>query len=65
MDTSEINGRLDDLKTEHRILDDQIAALEAKYTNNQLKIQRLKRKKLVLKDEISRLQTILLPDIIA
>ena len=65
MDTSEINGRLDDLKTEHRILDDQIAALEAKYTNNQLKIQRLKRKKLALKDEISRLQTILLPDIIA
>ena len=43
----------------------QIVALEADPASDQLKIQRLKRQKLSLKDEVSRLQTGLLPDIIA
>ncbi len=63
--TSDIDEKIDALKNQHRILDDQIVALEADLTSDQLKIQRLKRQKLTLKDEISRLQTILLPDIIA
>ena len=63
--TSDTNGKLDDLKSQHRILDNQIVALEADSARDQLKIQRLKRQKLTLKDEISRLQTSLLPDIIA
>ena len=62
---SDINGKLDDLKVQHRILDDEIVALEATLPRNQLKIQRLKRQKLTLKDEISLLQASLLPDIIA
>ena len=63
--TSDIDEKIDALKNQHRILDDQIVALEADLTSDQLKIQRLKRQKLTLKDEISRLQTSLLPDIIA
>ena len=62
---SDINGKLDHLKVQHRILDDQIIALEADQPRDQLEIQRLKRQKLNLRDEISRLQTSLLPDIIA
>ena len=63
--TSDIDEKIDALKNQHRILDDQIVALEADLTSDQLKVQRLKRQKLTLKDEISRLQTSLLPDIIA
>ena len=62
---SDINGKLDDLRVQHRILDDEIVALEAAFPRDQLKIQRLKRQKLTLKDEISLLQASLLPDIIA
>ena len=63
--TGYMNGKLDDLKSQHRMLDDQIVTLEADPSSDQLKIQRLKRQKLTLKDEISRLKTSLLPDIIA
>ena len=63
--TRDIREKIDALKTQHRILDDQIVALETDPTRDQLKIQRLKRQKLSLKDEVSRLQTGLLPDIIA
>ena len=62
---NDINGKLNDLQVQHRILDDQIVALETDQPQDQLKIQRLKRQKLTLKDKISRLQTSLLPDIIA
>ena len=63
--TSDISEKINILKTQHRILDDQIVALEADLASDQLKIQRLKRQKLLLRDEVSRLQTNLLPDIIA
>ena len=43
------------------MLDDQIVALEADPSSDQLKIQRLKRQKLTLKDEISRLKKVLCP----
>ena len=63
--TNDMREKIDTIKTQHRILDDQIVALETDPTSDQLKIQRLKRQKLKLKDEISRLETSLLPDIIA
>ncbi len=63
--TGEISEKINILKTQHRILDDKIVALEADLASDQLKIQRLKRQKLLLRDEVSRLQTNLLPDIIA
>ncbi len=56
---------LEQLKVEHRDLDDAINALRAQTMVDQLQIARLKKKKLVLKDRIMRLEDQLLPDIIA
>ena len=52
-------------KSEHRDLDDAISALVEKCTADQLTLQRLKKRKLALKDKISRLEDRLTPDIIA
>ena len=52
-------------KSEHRGLDDAIGALVEKGTADQLTLQRLKKRKLALKDKISRLEDRLTPDIIA
>jgi hypothetical protein len=56
---------LEQLKIEHRDLDDAITALRDKPMVDQLQIARLKKKKLGLKDRIMRLEDQLLPDIIA
>jgi len=53
------------LRTEHRDLDDAIAALGAQSVPDQLQIARLKRRKLMLKDRINRLEDELTPDILA
>jgi len=60
-----IERRLADLREEHKDLDDAIQALEERYQPDMLQIARLKKKKLVLKDEIGRLEDQLTPDIIA
>lgn len=60
-----IERRLADLREEHKDLDDSIQALEERYQPDMLQIARLKRKKLLLKDEIGRLEDQLTPDIIA
>lgn len=56
---------LEQLKIEHRDLDDAIQALMTQSIVDQLQIARLKKKKLVLKDRIMRLEDQLVPDIIA
>lgn len=56
---------LEQLKVEHRDLDDAIHALMRQATIDQLQIARLKKKKLTLKDRIMRLEDQLIPDIIA
>jgi hypothetical protein len=56
---------LEVFRREHRDLDDSIRALQATGTADQLTLQRLKRKKLMLKDRIARIEDRLLPDIIA
>jgi hypothetical protein len=53
------------LRAEHRALDDEIVTLEASGTADQLLIRRLKKKKLVLKDQITSVEDRLTPDIIA
>ena len=53
------------LKQEHRDLDTEIQTLEESVVRDQLQIKRLKKKKLVVKDEIARVEDELLPDIIA
>jgi hypothetical protein len=52
-------------KQEHTDLDAAIAAMEQSGSNDPLQIQRLKKRKLVLKDKIIRLEDQLTPDIIA
>jgi hypothetical protein len=56
---------LEVFKQEHRDLDEAIAALVEKGTSDRLTIQRLKKKKLQLKDIIARIEDRLTPDIIA
>jgi hypothetical protein len=57
--------RLEVLRRDHRDLDDAIHALAATGRPDQLTMQRLKRQKLGLKDQIVRLEDQLIPDIIA
>jgi hypothetical protein len=61
----QMQHRLTELQTEHRDLDDVIARISAEQPFDQLQIQRLKKRKLGLKDEILKLESVLLPDIIA
>lgn len=57
--------KLASLRLEHRDLDDVIALLYSQTPVDQLQIQRMKKRKLLLKDLIMRLESQLLPDIIA
>lgn len=65
MDEAQIHKRLEALRTEHRDLDSAIEALRALGASDQLQIARLKKRKLMLKDEITALENQLIPDIIA
>lgn len=56
---------LERLKQEHRDLDGAIDALELSVAGDQLQIQRLKKRKLVLRDRISYIEDQITPDIIA
>jgi len=57
--------RLAVLRTEHRDLDAAILALTSSDSQDQLRIARLKKRKLRLKDQISLIEDYLTPDIIA
>ncbi|HZT21164.1 MAG TPA: YdcH family protein, partial [Dongiaceae bacterium] len=54
-----------ELRLEHRDLDDVISRLSESVPVSQVQLQRLKKRKLMLKDQIARLESKLLPDIIA
>jgi len=60
-----LKAKLQNLLSEHRDLDDVIARLTETGVANQLQMQRMKKRKLALKDEIARLHALVLPDIIA
>jgi hypothetical protein len=62
---ADLRRKLEELRSEHRDLDDVIARLSEKAPFNQLQLQRLKKRKLMLKDQIAKLESKLLPDIIA
>src|SRR5262249_57793370 len=65
LDVEALKAKLAALKTEHRDLDDVIARLAERLPFDQLQLQRLKKRKLLLKDQISKIESELLPDIIA
>ena len=62
--TDVLRTKLEVLRQEHRDLDMAIDALAEKGAD-QLAVQRLKKKKLQLKDQIAKLQDLMTPDIIA
>lgn len=64
-DRAALETKIAELRQEHRDLDDAIAALVAQGPFNQLQVQRLKKRKLQLKDLIAKLESELYPDIIA
>lgn len=64
-ETPQLAAELSRLKQEHRDLDAAIAALELAGPGDQLQVQRLKKRKLVLKDRIIHIEDQLTPDIIA
>ena len=64
-DREELRRELQTLLSEHRDLDDVIERISNAVPFDQLQVQRLKKRKLILKDQITRLQALLLPDIIA
>ena len=65
LDVEALKAKLAALRTEHRDLDELIARLDARGPFDQLQLQRLKKRKLMLKDQISKIESELLPDIIA
>lgn len=64
-DESAQRAELSRLEQEHRDLDSAIEALDRLGTGDRLQVQRLKKRKLHLKDRISHLEDALTPDIIA
>ena len=64
VEKNKIREKLEALKLEHRDLDEAIHHMP-KTIHTQLQISRLKKRKLHLKDEISKLEDMLIPDIIA
>jgi hypothetical protein len=55
--------RLRELRIEHRDLDDVIHRLQLDLYVNEVQLRRLKKRKLLLKDQIARLESELIPDL--
>lgn len=55
--------RLRQLRIEHRDLDDVISRLSLDFDADQLQLKRLKKRKLMLKDQIAKLESQLIPDL--
>ncbi len=64
-DLDSLLRRLHEVRSEHRDLDTIIARIAEQGPIDQLQLQRLKKRKLLLKDEIARLESRLIPDDIA
>jgi hypothetical protein len=62
---SELRTQLSRLQQEHRDLDTAIEALQGSPASDILQVQRLKKRKLVLRDRIAFIEDELTPDIIA
>ena len=62
-DVDALKGRIEQLYLEHRDLDDVICRLVEITPHDQLQVQRLKKRKLYVKDQITALERQLTPDI--
>jgi hypothetical protein len=63
IEQEDIRQRLTDLRVEHRDLDEAIARLAEGVFVDQLQLSRLKKRKLLIKDMIARLESKLIPDL--
>ena len=63
IDIETLQKRLLELRIEHRTLDTQIGGMLTNPYLDQLELQRLKKRKLHVKDAIARLQSQLIPDL--
>ena len=62
-DPADISAQLNHLKLEHRDLDTAIDRLVADLRMDELQLRRLKKRKLLIKDAIARLESKLIPDL--
>jgi hypothetical protein len=62
-DEETLRQRLDELTLEHRDLDDSITALSEQAFIDQIQMGRLKKRKLMLKDQIEKIRSKLIPDL--
>ena len=60
-----VRAQIAHLRQEHQDLDAAVRALETQPQADQLQVARLKKKKLILRDQIAKLEDGLTPDIIA
>ena len=60
-----LSKQLEELRGQHRELDEVIARLSEEAARNPIELQRLKKRKLMLKDQITAIEDEILPDIIA
>ncbi|MFM1982724.1 MAG: hypothetical protein RJB22_1443 [Pseudomonadota bacterium] len=65
METQLLQVRLEALRMEHRDLDAAIDALVTAGVPDQLRLARMKKRKLILRDQIAFMESQLIPDIIA
>ena len=63
--TAFLTEKLSHLRSEHRDLDDVIGRLSQEVPFDELQVRRLKKRKLVLTDQILKIENLLMPDIIA
>jgi hypothetical protein len=63
VDSDSLRRRLQELRVEHRDLDDVIARLAQDIHVDQVQLRRLKKRKLLLKDMIAKLESQLIPDL--
>jgi len=60
---AELKARIAALEIEHRDLDDVVARLGEDLYIDQLQLRRLKKRKLMLRDQLERLRSRLIPDL--
>ena len=59
----DLGAKIERLRSEHRALDDELKTISADPLIDDLQLQRLKKRKLFLKDSIRHLESRLVPDI--
>jgi hypothetical protein len=65
IEKEKLREKLEELRLEHRDLDEALLRLGGAATPDMLAMQRMKKRKLVLKDQILKLESMLIDDIIA